>query len=163
MKHHIPIERTRADSKERAVPIRHKGATVLGAIFWTLLVLSSGAYAVWYFAEYKKSGLASVGIMTSNSSTDDYLAAIARKILLPKDNTAPRVAVITDPHTLVNEQEFYRGAEAGDILVVFEESKRAILYSPRRDIIVNVGPVIPRSLSVNAEKPEILEDDIGLQ
>jgi hypothetical protein len=84
-------------------------------------------------------------------------------MLLPKDNTPPRVAIITDPVTLVGEQDFYRGAEAGDVLVLFEESKRAILYSPRRDIIINVGPIVPRSLSVNTVPPENLEGDIGVQ
>lgn len=160
MKRHVPIQRSKDDSREREVPIRHKGATVLSAIFWTLLILSTGVYVSWYFVMHKKSALAAVGTTPLAVTSSAYIEAIGKKILLPKDNVPPRIAVITDPALLTGEQEFYRGAEAGDVLVVFETSKRAIIYSPRRDIIVNVGPVIPRSLSVNTSRPESLEGGI---
>ncbi len=135
---------------ERPVRINQNGGvTMLAAIFWTLMVLSTGVYATWYVGAHRKGALATAGEASTSASTDAYIQAIARKMLLPEDNTPPRVAIITDPVLLTEEQEFYRGAEAGDVLVVFEDSRRAIVYSPRRDIIVNVGPIVPKSISMN--------------
>lgn len=163
MKYRISIEQSADDEVERIVSVHQRGATVLAAIFWTMLVLSTGVYVTWYLQEHKRSGIAAVGSTETPKSTKQYLAAIGRKILLPKDNTVPRVAIVTDPVLLTEEQEFYRGVEAGDVLVLFEESKRAILYSPRRDIIVNVGPIVPRGLSLEHTSLENLEEDIGNQ
>jgi hypothetical protein len=162
MKYHIPIFRSLEDEGEREVPV-HRGATVLAAIFWTLIVLSTGVYATWYVRNHRGAVLAAVPLGTGAYSSDDYIAAIAKKILLPKDRIAPRVAIVTDPVLLTEEQEFYRGAEAGDVLVVFEESRRAIIYSPRRDIIVNVGPVVPKGISLNDVHPSKLEGDMSAE
>lgn len=162
MKYHIPIFRSPQDEGAREVPV-HRGATVLAAIFWTLIVLSTGVYATWYVRNHRSGALAAVPLGTGEHSSDDYIAAIAKKILLPKDNIAPRVAIVTDPALLTEEQEFYRGAEVGDVLVVFEESKRAIIYSPRRDIIINVGPVVPRGITLNDVRTAHREDDISAE
>jgi hypothetical protein len=163
MKYHIPIAEDPVGGRERAVPIGHRGVTILAAIFWTLIVVSGGVYATWYLQAHKRGALAALPAGAAEGSSDTYIAAIAKKILLPKDRTAPRVAVIIDPSLLTLEQDFYRGAEVGDVLVIFEESKRAILYSPRRDIIVNVGPIVPRDLSMNTTDRSSAEGDSNNQ
>ena len=145
MKHHIRITKSQDDHGERMVPIR-RGATVLAAIFWTALILSGGVYVTWYLKNSKQDGSADVAIKSRPLTAEDYIAAIARKMLLPADSSYPRIEVISDPQLLTDEQDFFRGSEAGDVLVIFEESKRAILYSPRRDIIVNVGPIVPKKV-----------------
>lgn len=82
------------------------------------------------------------------------VAAVGKLILLP-ENEAPLVATIVDATTLEQEQAFYRGAENGDQLLIYGNSLRAILYSPERNIIVNVGPVeVPNEGSTVAQAPE---------
>jgi hypothetical protein len=39
------------------------------------------------------------------------------------------------------EQPFLAGSQNGDILMVYTGIGKAIVYSPARDLIVNVGPV----------------------
>ena len=68
------------------------------------------------------------------------VSAVGKHILLPENET-PLVATITDASTLRQEQPFYQDAIDGDQLLLYGESLRAIIYSPSRDIIVNVGPV----------------------
>ena len=68
------------------------------------------------------------------------VAAVGKHILLPENET-PLVATITDATTLRQEQPFYQDAVDGDQLLIYGESLRAIIYSPSRNIIVNVGPV----------------------
>lgn len=52
----------------------------------------------------------------------------------------PTVATIVDIERLRQANEFYKVAENGDHLIITQ--KRAILYDPDRDIILDVVPVV---------------------
>ena len=61
-------------------------------------------------------------------------------MILP-DNEVPQVAEIRDAALAAKEQLFYAGAQNGDKILIYLNSRKAIVYSPARNIIVNVGPV----------------------
>ena len=63
---------------------------------------------------------------------------VRRHIMLPTD-IDPTVATIVDVDTLKARNEFYKNAKNGDNLIV--TPTRAILYSPEKDIIIDVVPV----------------------
>jgi hypothetical protein len=75
---------------------------------------------------------------------DAKVAALVKKIskiiLLP-EGQKPAVFDIEDPKLLIGKQAFFAGSEKGDKLLIYAESSKAIIYSPKKDIIVNVGPV----------------------
>lgn len=82
------------------------------------------------------------------------VAAVSTLLVLPEDET-PLVATIVDAAALQEEQSFYQGAENGDQLLIYGQSLRAILYSPERNIIVNVGPVqVPQDTPAATTTPE---------
>ena len=82
------------------------------------------------------------------------VAAVSTLLVLPEDET-PLVATIVDAAALQEEQSFYQGAENGDQLLIYGQSLRAILYSPERNIIVNVGPVqVPQEAPAATTTPE---------
>lgn len=65
---------------------------------------------------------------------------VSRHILLPQDEN-PTIATIVDVDKLKEDNsEFYKNAENGDKVLIY--SKQAIIYSPTKDIIINVAPVI---------------------
>lgn len=66
------------------------------------------------------------------------LSAIERHMIVPADDT-PVVATVTDADLLRAQQPFFANAQNGDQLVLFPNAAQAVLYSPQRDIIVNVG------------------------
>ncbi len=66
---------------------------------------------------------------------------VREHFVLP-ENELPSVATIVDAQTLINEQPFYHGSIDGDKVLIYLQKQQAILYSPERDIIVNVGPVV---------------------
>lgn len=68
------------------------------------------------------------------------LAGLQKHILLPADET-PTVMSITEPEKLIAKDPFFKNAEAGDTLIIFKNAGKALIYSSKRDIIVNVGPV----------------------
>jgi hypothetical protein len=71
--------------------------------------------------------------------TASLLAAAGKLILLPDE--VPTIATILDAKKLVAEQVFYQGAQNGDKLLVFAKAQKAVIYSPSRNVLVNVGPV----------------------
>jgi hypothetical protein len=72
-------------------------------------------------------------------ATQELLAKIGKLIVLP--NEKPTFATILDAKKLIAEQSFYAGSENGDQLLIFQKAQKAIIYSPTRNILVNVGPV----------------------
>lgn len=93
------------------------------------------------------------------AEVERIVAAVAKHILLPENET-PLVATITDAATLTEEQPFYIGAIDGDQLLLYGESLRAIIYSPSRNIIVNVGPVeLPQEPAAEFAAPTPAADE----
>lgn len=72
---------------------------------------------------------------------EEVVRRIQKHILVP-EGELPVMATVVDAEELIREQPFYRGAQDGDKVLLYLEIQRAIIYSPERDIIVNVGPLI---------------------
>lgn len=70
---------------------------------------------------------------------DQVLGKLRQHIDLPTD-PQPTVATIIDADALRKTNEFYNPAKNGDHLIITE--KRAILYDPKRNVILDVVPVI---------------------
>jgi hypothetical protein len=51
------------------------------------------------------------------------------------------MALVTNADVLIAEQRFYQGVHNGDVLIIYPQARKAILYSPTEHRLVNVGPV----------------------
>jgi len=71
----------------------------------------------------------------------ELIAKVGKLILLPTGEE-PVIATINDASTLIKEQPFYKGAVNGDVVIVYQKAAKAIVYSPSRNLIVNVGPIV---------------------
>lgn len=81
-----------------------------------------------------------------------------RKIMILPETDVPAVFDIQDPVLLTSQQAFFAGAEKGDKLLVYPQLGKAIVYSPKRKMIVNVGPVTfdqtkPATTSTSLQQP----------
>lgn len=88
-------------------------------------------------------GFVPAGMMTKASpeqQTKNTLAAVGALMVLPVDE-APTIFNVSDSSALKQQQNFFANAENGDVLIVYPKSTKAIIYSPSRNIIVNVGPI----------------------
>lgn len=98
-----------------------------------MLCLSLGAGI--YF--YKKS--------ISNTPKDtqkelqDTVKIIGKLMVLPSDET-PTLATVNDPEKLKN-QAFFANAKVGDKVLIYTNAKKAILYNPAQNKIVEVSPL----------------------
>lgn len=94
------------------------------------------------FAYYRSSTQTfEAGQQLSDSEVQDIVLAVSRHIKLPADET-PLVATVADIDLLLEREPFYTGANNGDILLLYPNAGKAILYDQEDDILVNVGPII---------------------
>lgn len=74
----------------------------------------------------------------SEQQVNEVISRVSRFIVVP-EGEQPTVAVLRDTAALAERQPFYRGAKDGDILIIY--SSRAIIYDPKANKLVHVGPI----------------------
>ncbi|MEJ0021752.1 MAG: hypothetical protein WDN47_04220 [Candidatus Doudnabacteria bacterium] len=71
--------------------------------------------------------------------TNATISAIGKLIVLPTDEQ-PTLATVTDPSKLA-DQPFFASAKMGDKVLIYTNAKKAILYDPVANKIVEVAPI----------------------
>jgi hypothetical protein len=94
-------------------------------------------------ASYFRAHRDVVGTDASSTHNNDQvvqklISDLSKLMILPADDS-PVVATINDAATLAKDQPFYVNSVNGDALLVFPKSSKAVIYSPSRNVIVNVG------------------------
>lgn len=103
----------------------------LGQAFLVFLLLISVGVSYYFYERYHS-------IANKEDQARRIVSAVAELIILPVDEL-PTIATVTDPKALEG-QPFFDKAEAGDKVLVYADAKKAILYRPSVDKIVEVMP-----------------------
>lgn len=127
-------------------PVKRRG---MGFLLVVVIII---AVALFAWAEAQRRSVASKLEQTSaeleqiRKSTQQGGAEVAKQVLekvrhhmIIAEEPAPTVATIIDINRLKESSDFYSVADNGDHLIITE--KRAILYDPDQDIILDVVPV----------------------
>ncbi len=122
-----------------------------GALALTMMVLVSGGYAFMSGGLYEgASSMASALGSQSDSSEDvaarevsDLILAVGALIVLPEGET-PTVATVSDPEKL-KDQPFFARAKVGDKVLMYTQAKKAYLYDPAANILLEVAPITTES------------------
>ncbi len=88
----------------------------------------------------------------AEESVQKLVDEVSQYIVLPEDEE-PTVATVTDPEKL-KEQAFFAHASMGDKVLIYTNSKKAILYNPTEHKIVEVAPINIGDSQVNPEAVE---------
>jgi len=121
--------------------------------FGIVLLLVVGASVSFYF--YKKLNTTKESEVVNKSEevvideTADIVAKVGRLMFLPNEEAS--LATILHPENL-QDQPFFVNAKKGDKVLIFSISKKAILYDPVADKIIDIGPIIladPPATSTN--------------
>ena len=67
------------------------------------------------------------------------IADVGKLTVLPKNET-PTVATVTDINKL-KDQAFFANAQNGDKVLIYTKAKKAYLYRPSTNKIINIAPV----------------------
>lgn len=76
----------------------------------------------------------------SSEEQTTILEKVSSIMLVPDEE--PYIFTITDVDTLLKDQKFFAGAKNGDVLFIFPNASKAVIYSPERNVIVNSGPLV---------------------
>lgn len=76
------------------------------------------------------------------SDLDKYLPKIQKLMTLPEES--PQFALVSDVEKVRN-QPFFSKAENGDVVLVYQDSRKTILYRPSTNKIIEVGTINPPS------------------
>lgn len=98
------------------------------------LVVILGAGFVYYF---QKANIDPNRV--AQEELADVVEKVGKLIVLPEGET-PTLATVSDPEKL-RDQTFFARAKTGDKVLIFTNSKKAILYDPVANKIVEVAPV----------------------
>jgi len=88
--------------------------------------------------EAAKKSVATPGT-PSAEEVKKVVSEVGRYISLPDDET-PSMATVADPSAL-KDQPFFAKAEAGDIVLIYATSRKAILWRPSNSKIIEVSAI----------------------
>ena len=111
--------------KEKITPVLF-GALVIAA--------SLAAYFYVQLAQLSKNPQA-----LAQKEAQQVIEKVSRLIVLPEGET-PTIATVSDPEKL-KDQAFFSKAQKGDRVLIYTTAKKAILYSPTANKIVEVAPI----------------------
>lgn len=113
-----------------------------GKLFIFLVGIALGAFAIAAFVYAKNPQFFSFRTPEERAKIlAESLVKDAGKIIILPTNEEPTIFDISNPDTLIAQQPFFTGSITGDKLLIYKQAARAIIYSPSRHLIVNVGPI----------------------
>lgn len=105
---------------------------VLGAV---LAIALAGGGGYYLYAH----GPAKDPQKTAQQEAEKLVAAVGKLMVLPSDEL-PIVATVADPSKLT-DQPFFAKAKKGDKVLIFNTARKAVLYDPVADRIIDVAPL----------------------
>jgi len=135
------------------------------ALIVTILILGGSTY---YF--YSKYYEAKKQMINPQQLVDQQGAEIVSKVSLLMDlpNEAPTIATVLDASKL-QDQVFFKNAKNDDRVLIYTQAKKAVLYRPSTNKIIEVSPlnlgedisVSPTPTQKNTVVKEAVEESIN--
>lgn len=113
---------------------------------WTLLVIGLFVVGRYGYSRYERSRDPRV---KTEEEIQQIVSKVGELMLLPADED-PTIATVSDLEKLKG-QEFFAHAEVGDKVLLYTKARKAILYSPGKNKIVEVAPI---NLPVSTPDPK---------
>lgn len=102
-----------------------------------VMFVISIALAGFFFTQYQK--VKNNPEVVTKQETEALVEKISKLIDVPNDET-PTVATVTDVEKL-KDQPFFANAQNDDKILIYTKAKKAIIYRPKEDRLINVGPI----------------------
>jgi hypothetical protein len=124
----------------------HSGHGLLITITVLFVIAAAGAGTFYY----KYHQLKTTPSVAASSETTKLTGEVGKLLALPTGET-PTVATVTDPAKL-KDQAFFASTIKGDKLLIYTSAKKAIIYRPSTNKIINVGPIAINSATDTTSK-----------
>ena len=116
-------------NEHKSTKLSRKQVGTIGIVVGLVLLLVVGGLLVWQLKQNN----------TDLTKVEVVKAKVARHYVLPT-NEQPALATITDSKKLTSS--FFKKAQNGDKVLIYQKNQVAILYRPSIDRIIAVGPVV---------------------
>jgi len=118
-------------------------AFIFHPVFLTVLLLGAATAGVRLYQKYQDAQ-AQVALLknpeeAARVENQKIVDAVGKLIALPEGET-PTIATVTDKERL-QDQQFFSKAEIGDKVLIYTQAKKAILYRPSTNKVIEVGQV----------------------
>lgn len=128
------------EEENKNLPNENTGFKFISKIIIAILFLASIGGVYYYYDKYTKTkNLLDNPDAASRAETEAVIAKLQKLMVLPEGEN-PSVATVLDVEK-IKDQPFFTKASNGDKVVIYTKAKIAILYSPEKNLIVNVSPV----------------------
>ncbi len=116
------------------------------AVLILISITGIGASYYWYTQYQKVAANPAVG-------SPEEIRSIVKKLSAFMDlpNETPSIVTVTDREKLQN-QDFFKKAANGDKIVIYETSRRVILYRPSTNRVVDVAPLVFNDATQEAQE-----------
>ncbi|MBI4092531.1 MAG: hypothetical protein HY420_01270 [Candidatus Kerfeldbacteria bacterium] len=112
---------------------------LLPALISALAVLALAGGVLAYYFYFQLSKIEGGPKQSSGEEAANLVKEVSQLIVLPADEI-PTIATVADPEKL-KDQPFFRSAKKGDKVLIYTNSKKAILYDPAAHKIIEVAPL----------------------
>jgi hypothetical protein len=106
----------------------------LGLLVFAIISVVAAVYLYKQNAELRRNSQA-----VTESEIKDLIAKVGKLIVLPSGEQ-PTIATVADPDKLKN-QSFFANASKDDKVLIYTNARKAILYSPSQNKIIEVAPI----------------------
>jgi len=131
------MEENRASSDNNSKPKFNKK---LLAVFLVLFLLILAFIAAYFYLRYQNTkDLLQNPNQASLEATKKLIDQVGKLIELPAGET-PTLATVSDK-TKLQDQPFFANAQNGDKVLIYVKAKKAILYRPSINKIIEVAPL----------------------
>jgi len=132
----IPFIKKR-DNFEKLISLNRRPTFTFLIIVLVVLLLSPSFY--FYNQNRKLQRFLSDPSLISKAEADKIIAEVGRLMTLP-EGEYPTVATVADLEQL-KDKPFFNKAKQGDKVLIYPNAKKAILYDPVTDKIIDITPV----------------------
>jgi len=115
-----------------------KKSALISTIIFVFLIIA--VVTSWYFYAQWKRALNTQYTGTSEEvEIQQIVSIISQRMLLPEGED-PTIATVIDKNQL-RDQDFFATTENGDKVLIYTNARKAILYRPSTEMIINVAPI----------------------
>ncbi len=112
----------------------------IGYLLVALVVIAAAATTYYLYNRYQETQkLLQNPAVAAQKEVKDLIEKVGKLIELPTNET-PQLATVSDFNKL-KDQPFFKNAQNGDKVLIYTKAKKAILYRPSTNKIIEVAPV----------------------
>jgi hypothetical protein len=127
---------------------------VIGLGVLLAVMVGAAGLAVFFYGQWQRVRNNPLQAQEEKAQREiaEVMEAVGKLMVLP-EGEIPTLVVIDDKENIAKDQEFFKWAENGDQMLVYRQAKKAILYRPSTNKIVNVAPISEQEEEVVEASP----------